>query len=407
MPDEPKNEATPQEPELTVEVIDNQPPVVETSDTRPEVVEPILPVPTEPITPKKKNKKALIISGIVAAAIVVLAGGSALAYNLWYQNPDKVVTDALVNAITAKTVSATGSLEAKSDDYTLKIDVAGRNSLEAHSTTAVTLAFNSDDIDFTVKGEGIFSAEGDIYVKLDDARKLADSIEKQSDGQMSFEVFDGVIDKVDGKWIKISSEDLGDFSEEYKDTQKCFAAISKQFESDKAFRATVENETKDLYKAHKFIIVGDKIGSRTISGQGSLGYKLIPDDKAGAEFFRGFGETQLGKKLTECNKDLNFDDFADQTGKEDSSATGEAEIWVSRFGHQITELNVKAHDDDTETSFVLNPIFNKNEAIEIPTNSIPLSELKSDIEKAYEDYYQSYYDSYYNDAAATTTTEFN
>ena len=38
---------------------------------------------------KKKPKKGIIIGSIVAGALIVLGGGGALAYNLWYQNPEK------------------------------------------------------------------------------------------------------------------------------------------------------------------------------------------------------------------------------------------------------------------------------------------------------------------------------
>ena len=367
--------------------------------------------PTQPgfePTPPKKRKKAFIIGAIVAGAAALLIGGGALAYNLWYQNPNKVVSDAIVNAITAKTISATGVLEVETDDYKLKVEASGKNSLEAHSNVAVKVTYSADDVNFVVDGEGVYSAEGDIYVKLKDARKLADSIEEQSNGDVSFEVFDGVINKVDGKWIKIGKEDLGDVSEEYEKSQKCVADISKQLEEDASFRKTVEKETENLYKSHPFIVVGDKLGSRTINGAGSLGYKLTGDEKVADEFFTSFGDSQLGKKFKDCNKDIDFSNiFNESTDKEDkSTGTTEAEIWVSRFGHSITEVNLKGEDDGSKGSLVLNPVFNKNEKVEIPSDTIPFTELQKDIEKAYEEYYQSYYDDYYSNASGTST-EFN
>lgn len=355
----------------------------------------------------KKGKKPLIIGLIIAGAAALLIGGSALAYNVWYQNPNKVVGDAIVNAITAKTISATGTLEVEADDYKVKVEASGKNSLEAHSNVAVKVTVESEDINLTVDGEGVYSAEGDIYLKVNDARKLADSIEKQSDGEVSFEVFDGIINKVDGKWIKIGKEDLGDVSEEYEKSQKCVADISKQLEEDASFRKAVEKETKDLYKAHPFIVVGDKIGSRTINGQGSLGYKLTGDEKAADEFFTNFGDSQLGKKFKDCNDDIDFSKMFDEsTTKEDETGTTDAEIWVSRFGHTITEVNVKGEDEDAKASIVFNPIFNKNEKVEIPSDVISFKELKADIEKAYEEYYQSYYDDYYSSSSATSS-QFN
>lgn len=371
------------------------------------------PVSTEPVVvstipPKKKLSKGVLVGIIVAGTLVILGGGATLAYNFWYQNPDKVVSDAIVNALTAKTVQATGVAEIKSDDYTLKIEASGRNSLEANSTFAAKVTVKTDDATFAINAEALYGAEGDIYLKLNDAEKLSKSIEEQSDGQVNFEVFEGVIKKIDSKWVKISADDLGDFSADLKETQQCSADISKKLDSDSAFRKEVINETQNLYKAHPFIVVGDKIGSRTINGQGSLGYLLTGDPKEADAFFTGFGDTQLGKEFKKCNEDVKFEDIiSDDFDKESSDTKTEAQIWVSRFGHTITELNLKAEDDDASGTFVINPLFNKNEAVEVPSDTIPFSELKSDIEKAYEDYYASYYDDYYTEYDSASTTEFN
>jgi len=436
MPEEPKPEtstppiepetplATPLESPTSPELFNSETPANETLNVpQPEIAPvaaaPVLTTPaasfgsgeTQPgaqTTPPKKSKKKLVVGLIIAGAAALLIGGGALAYNFWYQNPNKVVADAIVNAITAKTVSATGTLEVEAANYTIKVEATGKNSLEANSNMAVKVTYTADDVSYVVDGEGVYSAEGDIYVKLNDARELANSIEEQSNGDVSFEVFDGVINKVDGKWIKIGKEDLGDVSEEYEKSQKCVADVSKQLEEDASFRKAVENETKDLYKEHPFIVVGDKLGSRTINDQGSLGYKLTGDEQAADDFFTGFGETQLGKKFIECNDEIDFSDIvnASSDNEGENAGTTEAEIWVSRFGHTVTEINIKSEQDDTKGSVVLNPVFNKNEKVEVPTDTIPFSELQSDIEKAYEEYYDSYYDDLYMDSDATAT-EFN
>lgn len=415
--EEPSTMPTPSEPLTTAEPVVPETPVLPTpsmpeATPSTEAVAPV--VATAAVaggTPApKKSKKGLFIGLIIAGAAALLIGGSAVAYTFWYQNPDKVVSDAIVNAITAKSVSATGTLEVKTDDYKLKIEASGK-STETSSQVGVKLSYTADSINVTVDGEGIFSSEGDIYVKLNDIKKLAASIEEQSDGQLSFEMFGAAIEKVDNKWVKIGKEDLGDFSEEFEKSQKCFADISKQLEEDKAFRRTVENETQALYKENQFIIVGDSLGSKTINGQGSLGYKLTADAVVADAFFTGLGETELGKKLAACNESIEFDDIVSESAKKEEYSEANAEIWVSRFGHYITEVSIKDTSDGTDGSLVINPTFNKEETITIPTDVVPFADVKAEIEKAYEDYYASYndsfsdYDSYYD--TEPTTSEFN
>lgn len=416
------NEVTPtEEPEVTTETPTEsvvEAPVEEPTSTLPSPNEspedavapgviasaPVVSAMDPSGVPPKKGKKALIIGLIAAGVAALLVGGSALAYNFWYQNPDKVVSDAIVNAITAKTVSATGTLEVESEDYTVKIEASAKNSIEANAHVAVKVTYAADGMSVTVDGEGIYSSDGDLYVKLNDAKELAASIEEQSDGQLSFEVFSGVIEKIDGNWIKIGKGDLGDFSEDYEKSRQCVADISKQLDEDSAFVRQVENEIQDLYKKNQFIIVGDKLGSRTINGQGSLGYSLSADPEIADTFFTEFANTEIGQRLKDCDESIDFSDIVSEDAKKDDGTETEAEIWVSRFGHYITEVNLKADEDGTKGNIVINPVFNKDEAIEIPANAIPLSELQADIEKAYEEYYASYDDEMYYDSVDMTDT---
>ena len=419
MPDEPKNEelapvetTAPTQPFEPVQPVDTpiiQPAAVAVEPT-PTVIGsgPAVDATLTP-APNKSRKKAIIIGAIVAGAIIVLGGGGASAYFLWYQNPNKVVTDALVHAMTAKTVAVTGTIELKNDDYEIKLEASGRNSLEANSTFGAKLTFSSDDVKYTVDGEAVYSAEGDIYVKVKDVQGLVDSFEKQSDGAVSFDAFSSVIKKIDGNWIKIGKEDLGDYSEDYEKAQKCLADVSKSLDSDASFRKTVQNETEKLYKENQFILISDSIGSRTIGGQGSLGYTLSGDrDKADA-FFTAFESTRLGTKIKDCDNSIKFADLIPEADKSDTKDTSKTtiELWVSRFGHEITEVNVKGSDDDANGTIVINPIFNKNETVEIPKDSIGVKELQADIEAAYEDLYGSYEDTDYTTTDVDVNTNVN
>ena len=168
---------------------------------------------------------------------------------------------------------------------------------------------------------------------------------------------------------------------DYEKTQKCYADISKSLESDKSFKDTVVKETGDLYSKNKFIVVGEKLGSRTINDQGSLGYTLTGDKAKADAFFTGFAETALGKKFKECDDTFKFEDVvSDVIGDSADEGKTTAEIWVSRFGHNVTEFKIVGENDGTKATFVMNPVFNKNEAVEIPTDFVTFSELRSDLE---------------------------
>ncbi|MGV9001638.1 MAG: hypothetical protein ACOH18_01640 [Candidatus Saccharimonadaceae bacterium] len=387
-----------------------QNPAIATESLTPSAAEPTgqapMTISSAPITPQpKKSRKGLIIASIIVGALLLLGGTSASAYFLWYQNPQKVVTDSLVNAITAKTVSINATVDYEATAGTkLKIEATGRNSLEGNVNLGVKLTINSEGTDYTVDGEGIYGVNGDIYFKVNDLQKLVDKFEEQSNGELDFSALNGVIKKIDSNWIKISSDDMGDVSKEYSKTQKCFADVSKSLENDKSFAKTARSEVEKLYKENSFIIIGKALDSRTIGGQDSIGYPITADRTKADAFFTGFEKTQLGKKMIECDDSLKFSDLADDYNK-DNSSKPEIELWVSRFGHNITELNWKMSDADAKGTIVINPAFNKNEAVTVPTDSIKFSEITSDIEAAYSDLYSSSDTSSYSDVG--TDVDFN
>lgn len=368
---------------------------------------PVAPGEPSAVTPKKKFnlfpfalKGGALVATIVAGVLIFLGGGTVLAYNYVYQNPDKVVGDAIVNALTAKTISATGSAEIKSEEYTVKLNVSGRDNMNADMTLAVDMEVVSEEFTLNAEGEGIFSAEGDLYFKVQNLKETIDSLAGGEDMTSFYEVFGDIVAKYDSKWVKIGKEDLGDYSDEYAETQKCVADINTALESDDAFRKTVETEVMDLYKEHTFIVIGEKLGSEVKNDKSSLGYALTTDMAKVDAFVEGLADTEIGKRAIACDDSIDFKDFITEDDLEDADkegeagATVEAEIWVSRFGHELTELNVKVSDDEADGTFVINPTFNHETSIDIPTDTLTFADLQADIEAAYTAYIDAIYAQY-------------
>jgi len=348
---------------------------------------PEQPVVAVAPAPSKKPRKGLLIGLIVAAVLVVLGGGGALAYNFYYQNPDKVVGDALMNALTAKSVSSDATLDIKGDDYSAKITLSGHTNEEAAGLAKVKIDYTSEDLSYTTDGEGVFAKNGDLFVKVNNVKELADTLAQSSEGMVDFSLFDGVIEKVDSTWVKISGDDLGTVSEDYKDTQKCIADYTSKLSSDKALQKSVTDEIVTLYSNNKFVIIAENLGSKEVKGVGSLGYKLNFDSAKAETFTAALEGTQIGKKLKECDSTIDFKDVAKNLTEEgDSNGTTTTELWVSRFGHEITEMSLIGTGGEADGTLVVQPTFNKNEAVETPKDSMSVKELMTEIEKAYTNY---------------------
>ena len=361
------------------------------------VTETIQPEPVtgelNPVEQPKKNvkKKRIIIGSIVVGALLLIGGGSALAYNLWYQNSEKVVTDALVSAFKADTLQLTGSFEAKNDEFNMKVEIDAQAAAE-NGQIAAKIEFKSGEQTMKLDGAGYFGSNGDLYLKVNNAKDIINVVTGDMAGETT--AFDALSEKVSGKWIKITNEDIGEVSEEYKKSQVCIEDVSKQFSEDKS----LSNEVTKLYKSNRFIVINEKLGSKTINGVGSLGYVIDINDEKVKTFITGLEATEIGKKIKSCDETIDFKEIADSIGNaDDSTVTGEGKVqlWASRFGHQLTEVNANGTSDGTNIKAVLNPVFNKPLNLKAPTDSITLESLKAEFQAALEAYSTEVYSEAY------------
>jgi len=343
-------------------------------------------VPTEAELPKKNiKKKRIIIGSILAGALIILGGGSALAYNLWYQNPEKVVTDALVSAFKADTLQVAGSFEVKNEEFNVNVEIDAKAGSK-NGEVAAKIEFKSvkgDEQTMKLDGAGYFGSEGDLYLKVNNVKDILNVI--TGDMANATTAFDALSEKVSGKWIKITSEDIGEVNEEYKKTQVCIEDVTKQVNDNKS----LSDEVTKLYKNNRFIVINEKLGSKTINGVGSLGYVVDVDDDKAKSFVTGLDTTEIGKKFKACDETIDFKEIANTlTSNEDDSTAGEGkvQVWASRFGHQITEVNAKGNAGTTQINTVMNPVFNKPLNLKAPTDSITLESLKAEFDAAVEAY---------------------
>ena len=344
--------------------------------------------------PPKKKRKGLIVGIIIAAALVVVGAGSVLGYNLWYQNPDKVVYDALMNAFKAKSITGDGELVVKTGDVSIKVtfDTKGEGSNGQLTAKAVIDGdIDGQEISVDVTGS-VITKDDTVYFKLDNVRETVDDIAKASDVTVP-EYFDVIIKKIDGQWVSVKASDYEDISKEVAAQQEC---VTKTFDS-LSTDDKMKREVIDLYRENKIIVIGDTLAAKDINGVASLGYTISSDNDAAKAFVKGLEDTAFGKALKECDDSVDFSDAAKDI---DINIDGNSriELWVSRFGHEITQVNVTGKEDDASGSLVFNPVFNKEVTIEAPEKAITFKQLQNDIQKAVEEFYaDTYGDDYYTE----------
>jgi len=359
--------------------------------------------PTTELGNKGKSKKGLILGIVAAVVAVLLIGGGVLAYNLWYQNPDKVVTDALGNILVAKKSKIDGTLAIKSSDVDISMSLNGQSADGSGGgdaeLTIVGKSGTTKDLG-TIKLSVSYvasSKDGTYYFKLGNVKsavdKLVDSTVnslaqqyKQYGMTMTNEQMvaakkeyqqelSPIVTKIDNRWVKFTADDLKS-SDSSSDNQSCYTDAIKQLQEDKDER----NELVKVYGQHKFVTVNKKLGSK----DGSLGYDLSVNKTESKAFAKAVKDTTFGKAIVKCDSDAFDTSDSSTSDSNDSKVT--MQLWVTRWSHQISELKATVDTKGTDAATAdidLKLQVGKGEAVKAPSDAVSIKDLQTEIQQVY------------------------
>ena len=345
---------------------------------------------------KPKKKVGLIVGIVAGVLILILAITAALLYFLWWQNPQKVVTDAVVNTMTTKKAVVNGKMtviaNANNDS---KIELNIKSATDSPKTkTDVEAKITLKNVSKTVnlKAAVVTDQDGTIYVKLDGMRKLVESVVslaiesnvpssayetspsfKQQVEAIKKQIISQLeekMSKIDGKWLKTTAEDIANSNTDIK----CSAEIVKKLQNDSKAR----KEIADIYRQNSFLIIKDtKIDDRN----GGRGFEIdLNSDEAAAkakDFSKALENTSIGKDIKKCTKDVRHNNgSANKTGK----PNGTLKIWADVNSHALKAVEIKGNSSDSSANLSLDIDTSKTESINIPSNA---ASLKSVVEELF------------------------
>lgn len=385
------------------------------------------PVFTPPPKPGKKKKIIGIILGVVGLLIIVSA---VLLYFVWWQSPNKMVTDALLSVVTAEKMNNTGTLviEAPSSDVKMTITTKGttnNGALSGDATVKLEVEALDEDVVFDV--HGVASDDGVLYVKIDKLRETVDTVidaiikrqtqQYRDQGMTESDIaqvedvakqqvssmfsLDTLIPKVDGQWIRIASDDLEDNEE-----AQCTADAMKDIQKDKE----VTREVMAIYDANRFIQVKDKVDAK----DGAPGFRLTGDRDKAQAFMSEFKKTETAGRLLKCDSTI-FDSVDDALKETDSSSNADIDfvIWVDRFSHKLKslQLDVTSKEDETKVSATYDFEIGQANEVVVPSDARDFKDVYDDITSSIQDSYgvnastdEYYYDDYDFGVDSNTST---
>ncbi len=368
------------------------------------VVAPVVAPVAAPINSKKPKKLAPILIALVAVLVI---GGGAAAYKFWYQNANKVVHDSLQNLLTEDgPVTSAGTFTFKSDDANV---VAAFSSALVNKTAKgnVTVTFSGDKgvlkgKTLTLKGEGVYAEDGNLYFKADDLKKTAidftdiyiENLASEYEA-MGYTITDDqvksakeatlkqvttVVSKVDGQWIKVSADDMKKNDEEASKEYVCYTDVVKRLTNSKDGKDG--EELSKIYKENTFIVVKKELGSK----DGSLGYEIEVDKTKLKEFQEKAKDTAIVKAFNDCDKDSSS--ASDTEASEDSTTTEVKafQVWVDRWSHKLTSVTNetvtidKANKETASAKLNATMDYSKSVTVETPQNAKSFTELMESLE---------------------------
>jgi hypothetical protein len=316
---------------------------------------------TEPtlITPKKKKR---LLVGLILTAVAVLIAG--LAYVYWYQNPSRVVGDALLHAANAHSAIYKGTVTRSGATKMVATLNGGISKIGA--TANAEFIFDTAGKKYTLEGNSVVDNSGDAYIKVRNIDGLVNNY-RRAIPENSQKLFDQVIAKIDDKWIKVSATDIQSYSADAAKLQKCVVQAAKKIQSDQ----TQKTQLMNIYEKHPFVAIDKNLGAK----DGSLGYVVSIDKSAYRSFNSEAKNTGAYKSLSGCDTSFEMND-----GNTSVANKPQLELWISRWTHRITKIASSDEAGGQTLNIAVEPTFDRPVAVVVPKNSTTLEQLQKDVQ---------------------------
>lgn len=336
------------------------------------------------INSKNLNKPIIIIAMLFSAILLIT-----LAFGLYYhvQNkPEKVLADALVNSFAnvaeAAPVASNSvlSFETKGDQpmkFTVVLKTASAGN-EGEYDAVLSLNLNKRTYKF--RATVITAGNDELYFKVHDLRDSADKFAATSAEAATYRRnLDPFITKVEGKWVQVKSTDIMNMDEQT--IQKCAATIGSL-----ELSKNNEKQLKTLFKRHQFIQASETLASEEIRGENSFHYKLRVDPIAVAGFIENALSLDFLEPVTQncvalyTTQNRQLLEQIKQAVINNPNLISELELWVGKKSRQITKVRINMNNNSTTGNFSSEISFNeKNIEVKIPVESVPLTEISTEI----------------------------
>ena len=365
--------------------------------------------------PAKKSRLGLIL-GLVGGGIALLTLiAGVLLYFFWYQNPHKVVTDGVANLVSARQASYSmgGDITPSNTSTSGPSKVTYRVNLQHANQVAGGNGEVTMDLpqvgQITVKAQVYMDREA-MYFRVENVKDAYDKYidamvdrmlqqrsnyssmtdeEKNAERNKMRDYYHKLLEKgsmatikkIDGKWVKMTQDDMRKMSPNRMTTQQCTDAMNAMYDT------KARNEIAAVLRKHGDVFTVEKLNKPALDN-GAVGYKVTvasPSSHEARSLSRDLGNTRVGELLRRCSNATSTRVTTRQNGQtiktERRSVISapdlsqiDLELWVSPFSHDVKRIVMKPTSQSSQQPVTINVNDTKVD-LRKPSESIPYSEL--------------------------------
>lgn len=301
------------------------------------------------------SRRTLII---VVGALLAVFGTTAVVYAyFWYQSPDKVVMDAVMNSVTAKSARYDGKvfLLGSQQPQIMYSGAFGEGKTKLDVKVSMPRGSELSELNAST-----VATKDDLYLKIDQASRLIGEtappvIRKTFEPHMSL-----IKDEVDGKWLRVNPGDI-DMYQPITHVSHCAVSVFRLLTTDDSAARTIGG----IYLQHPFFRVSESTRPTESIGKYALTLDTIKYDQ--------FKERLYGSKfyasLAACNRQAHDVKAADLDGLL-------INLTIDKSKRELTDVTITQGTSFT-SKLTLTPKFNETVNIETPTNVAKIGDIQA------------------------------
>ena len=303
------------------------------------------------------TKKKLIPGMMIALIAVVIVCAGLVSADYIYQQPQKVLADSVVNLFTsdAGVYSATVNVSDSSGKSIALVNITTKTSDDKTSSSLkASMELNYQDSKYRLEGEAMVVKGGDLYFKFSGLDEIVSQMKSSLGGaldQNASQSIDNLVEQIDNVWVKVSSEDLQDFSSTAASGKNCLTETMEKYKNDDSATA----ELTEIYNKNQFVVMKNDLGLK----DGSLGYSASLDGIKLNGYFNDFKGTKYYKSLHECDSSFNIENVTFTNTPEKIDSKNYFHVWVDFFSHRLTRVEIAASNDSSSVTANIVPDYNK------------------------------------------------